>query len=123
MDLNRREAEQAARREREERMQRETYERAGIDAYILGVPRAKNPFLREADAFTKPEEVERLRRLANHWWKGWDHAAARLAGPGRRVSRRRMSEAARASVQPVSAVRDTDGVTQASPLDAAADED
>ena len=75
-------------------MQRESYERAGIDAYILGVPRNENPFLREPDAFSNLEEVERLRRLANHWWKGWDHAAMRLAEPRRRAaSRRRITEA------------------------------
>ena len=83
MDTNRRGADEAERRDIEGRMQRETYERAGIDAYILGVPRSKNPFLREPDAFSKPDEIERLRRLANHWWKGWDHAAMRLAKQGR----------------------------------------
>ena len=91
MDLNRREAAQAARRDAEERMQRESYERAGIDAYILGVPRNENPFLREPDRFGNLEDVERLRRLANHWWKGWDHAALRLAEPRRRAASRRRS--------------------------------
>ena len=68
------------------KMQRESYERAGADAWLLGVPRSGNPFIRKIDSLSAPEERERIRRLAAYWFCGWDYAAAnrlRTKRPGR----------------------------------------
>ena len=64
----------------EQKMQRETYERAGVEAYVLGVPRSRNPYVRAPDSFQEPVDRDRLSRLADHWWRGWDSAAAKLKG-------------------------------------------
>ena len=66
--------------ESELKMQRETYERAGIEAYVLGVPRSRNPYVRVLDSFQDPGDRDRFDRLAEHWWRGWDSAAVKLKG-------------------------------------------
>ena len=69
----------------EMKMQRESYERAGAEAWLLGVPRSSNPFIRRIDSQSASEEREKLRRLADHWFCGWDGAdAARLNQKRRR---------------------------------------
>ena len=61
------------------KMQRESYERAGEEAWLLGVPRSSNPFIRRIDSLSAPEEREKFRRLAEYWFCGWDGAdAARM---------------------------------------------
>ena len=72
MQLHHRRAEEAAFVENELRMQREAYERAGSEAFVLGVPRNRNPYLRRPDAYADPADQKRLQRLAEHWWNGWD---------------------------------------------------
>jgi len=72
----------------EKKMQREAYERAGLEARALGVPRQKNPFVRTGGSpFFDPAEGERMQALAEHWWRGWD--------AGREKAERPRSQAAR----------------------------
>lgn len=84
MQLHHRRTEDSAFLENELRMQREAYERAGADAYVLGVPRNANPYVRRPDAYSDPDDQKRLQRLAEHWWNGWDSASAKLRAPRRR---------------------------------------
>lgn len=54
-------------------MQREAYERAGLEAHALAVPRDKNPYMRSPGAaFFDSADRERMGMLADHWWRGWD---------------------------------------------------
>ena len=82
--MDHRRAEEAAFVDNELRMQREAYERAGSEAFALGVPRNRNPFLRQPDAYSDPADHKRLQRLADHWWNGWDSAFAKRKAPARR---------------------------------------
>jgi hypothetical protein len=66
--------------ESELKMQREAYERAGVEAYVLGVPRNRNPYLRPPESFHDAGDRDRFNRLADHWWRGWDSAAVKLKG-------------------------------------------
>ena len=78
MQSERLEASESVSRQFEQRMQREAYEHAGVEAYARGVPRAANPYARPRGTFTGPAEQERLKTLAQHWWRGWDNGAVRL---------------------------------------------
>ena len=78
MQSERLQASESVYKEFEQRMQRETYEHAGVEAYARGVPRAANPYARPPGMFSSPAEQERLRSLAQHWWRGWDNGAVRL---------------------------------------------
>ena len=75
----------------EMKMQRESYERAGEEAWLLGVPRSSNPFVRRIDSLSAPEEREKFRRLAGYWFCGWDHADAARMSQKRRGRRREQS--------------------------------
>lgn len=62
-------------------MLREAYERAGSVARSMGVPRAANPYVVAADQPCRyAADAERLRILGEHWWRGWDSAAAKGKG-------------------------------------------
>ena len=84
MQSGRLEASENIYKEFEQRMQREAYEGAGSEAYRLGVPRNRNPFLRKPDAYSDPADQQRLQRLAEHWWNGWDAASAKAKANARR---------------------------------------
>jgi hypothetical protein len=66
------------------RMQRESYERAGAEAWTLGIPRSGNPFIHRIDSLSAPEEKEKFRRLTDYWFSGWDGAQAQRIGQRRR---------------------------------------
>ena len=72
----------------EKKMQREAYERAGLEARVLGVPRHKNPYVRAGGtAFFDPAEGERMQALAEHWWRGWDAGREKAERPRSHVAR------------------------------------
>ena len=71
----------------EQRAHREAFERAGYDAYVLGVPRKGNPYARQAQDHQNRADRMRQERLCEYWWCGWDRAAA--TSPGRRRTRRK----------------------------------
>ena len=80
MQLHHRRAEETAFLENELRMQREAYERAGADAYVLGVPRNGNPYLRRPDAYSDPDTRNACNALPN---TGGTDGTAPLPSPSR----------------------------------------
>ena len=53
--------------------ERETYERVGLVAHALGLARHDNPYVRAAGSrYVGGADASKLRRLGEHWWRGWD---------------------------------------------------
>ena len=60
--------------------ERQTYERVGLVAHAFGLPRDNNPYVRAAESrWVRGADSSELRRLGEHWWRGWDSWPAHVA--------------------------------------------